>query len=1590
MQSPQKTASSSSTPRYPGKRVTTNGNQLVAATEALIAEAGVFYPITPSTEMGENYQMLYAKGQLTAFGEALTAIETEGEHAAQGGAIAMSVTGKRVVNFTSGQGLVYGLEQYYHAPGKLSTMVVEVGARALTKHALNVHCGHDDLYAALDTGWNILFAKDAQQAVDQAIILRKVNELSLNPGINAQDGFLTTHLERTFFKPEPGLIREFLGAKDDIIECPTQAQRTLFGPTRRRVPAMIDLKNPALLGPVQNQEHYMNGVAARRNNFSQNILPFFEQAYEEFGRLTGRTYGLISQYNCEHADTVFVALGSAAENIAAAVDYLKETRGVEVGVIHINVLRPFPENAVIKALKGKKNVIVLERTDEALSGDNPLTRDIEIALSKAASNFRGNAYGHLDKLDPATEMPTIISGVYGLGSRDFRPEGIIGAYDFAHGTIARRDGKKACEGANFFYLGIDHPYGVVSEETPSCLPAGSIAVRFHSIGGWGMITTGKNLGEILGEFSNYVAKREKVYDDRGDLKEVIHISANPKYGSEKKGAPTNYFLVAAPERVRVNCDLQHVSVVLCCDPKVFLHTDPLVGLQEGGAFVWESNESSPEAAWQRIPTHARKEIIEKNVQVYILNGFDIARRATEREDLQTRMQGNSFLGAFFKVSSLLKDYDINEEDFRQIVRNQYEKKFGRFGEAVVESNMTVMQEGFDSVRKVEHGAIDATDRSSFVGTVVTPCSIPVSPPAKSGLLQVQETGGNGAEAASNGHPAHASANGANGNHPLFKLSTFASEYRAGYGYNQPSSPLASVGIMAAASGAHSSKYVARREIPVFIEENCTQCMDCITICPDTALPNTAQDISTVLSAAIQNYVSDGGVRTLLLSKVPEIEEFCRARMLELATNKEDRTRFKDIVLDYLRTLQEDSVTPQAIDELGAILDTLPIAYKKSKAIFLNKEKKEPGSGGLFSIFVNDLCKGCAACVEACGDHQALKMVPETEEMHARYESATTFLESLQNTPQKYLGIFDAAAPQESKAAALKFHLMLQSKYKALVSGDGACAGCGEKSVLRAIATLTETLMRPIFHAKADRLLQKAKALEENGLDHLKKLEQRDEKSYHTFRKMALHLLMGYGGENSEDTEQNIQAEFKGTDKEIIDAIAAVMRQDAANHRQLQTIEGFTPEGMSVMAMAAHTGCNTVYGSTPPNNPHPYPWMNSLFQDGATIGWLIGESFIKDHARHSVIPERLADAAIAGFTTPLTENEYFKYTHFTDTQMTDDEIMELPKVWAIGGDGGMGDIGYQNVSKVVLQNRPNVKLLMLDTQVYSNTGGQNSDSSPMTGGFDMNQAGAASEGKLTEKKSVAETFLGGHGSPYVAQVSMANTGTLYKSLLDGLCYRGTAFYQVFTTCQPEHGVPDYAAQMQAQRIRDSRGMPEFICDPQLGETYPEMLSIKGNPHSDRDWYMKKAPVHKTPYSYTVAHWAFTEARFRFHHKKVKPEAVEGMIRLEDKLKLITMNDVVHRRYLDPNHRSFVPDRGVYAVDYADDGSPVYHVLSRQMVLFCVERRKAWRILQSRAGVVNKDYLEQKELLAKIDSGEWTVEEALNNGHMAQAESVAVPA
>ena len=766
-------------------------------------------------------------------------------------------------------------------------------------------------------------------------------------------------------------------------------------------------------------------------------------------------------------------------------------------------------------------------------------------------------------------------------------------------------------------------------------------------------------------------------------------------------------------------------------------------------------------------------------------------------------------------------------------------------------------------------------------------------------------------------------------------------------------------------------------------------MECISVCPDTALPNTSQDLSTLLTTAVSYYIADPEDRTRLMRALPEIEKRTRERMLaEIKTG----TPLPQILREVTETLQDSisrllgrSRSTQFFD----IIAKVPMAYQKVNAIFTSPERKIPGSGGVFSIFVSDLCKGCAACVTACGDHDALRMVAETEEVNAEHETGTGFLDLLPDTSQKYLGLFNSANPADSKTATLRNMLMVRTNYDALVAGDGACAGCGEKSVLRSIAAVTEAYMRPVYHAKSDRFVARPASWRRPAWLALQPSRSAAPKNTRCSARPLRTSSWPRRRRRLSTRARALQPMKPSTAKSPMRSSSRPLPRccctEAFNHKNLQPIDGRAANGMSVMAMAAHTGCNTVYGSTAPNNPHPYPWMNSLFQDGVTVGWLMGESFIVDHARRSVIPERLADILLTRDEKVISEEQYYHLSHFTDALMTDQEIVELPKVWVVGGDGGMGDIGYQNMSKVILQNRPNIKVLMLDTQVYSNTGGQNSDSTPMLGGNDMNVFGAATQGKNTEKKTVAETFLAGHGSPFVGQVSMANAPKLYRAILDGLEYRGTSFIQSFTTCQPEHGVPDDMALHQAQRVRDSRGAPEFVFNPRLGETYQEALDLKGNPSIDLDWYETKSKTTGEIQRYTVAHWCTTEARFRNHLKKIKPEAADKLIPLDNMLVRITQQDVVYRRYLDPKHRAFIPDFGVY-ITYEENGKKEYRALSRQLVMFCVERRKAWRMLQSKAGIVNKEYAAQKAILAEVESGKLSLDELFTRGHELVAERV----
>ena len=191
---------------FPGTPTAVDGSEAVVFVETAASDAAGVYPITPATQMGEGWAMAVAAGERNVHGKRLLFFEPEGEHAAAAVTAGMSLTGLRSANFSAGQGIAYMHESLYPAVGKRLTYVLSIAARAMTKHSLTVHAGHDDYHAVDDTGFFQVFAKDVQGAGDLTLISHRIAELSLNPGICAQDGFLTSHVIESIVQPERALI----------------------------------------------------------------------------------------------------------------------------------------------------------------------------------------------------------------------------------------------------------------------------------------------------------------------------------------------------------------------------------------------------------------------------------------------------------------------------------------------------------------------------------------------------------------------------------------------------------------------------------------------------------------------------------------------------------------------------------------------------------------------------------------------------------------------------------------------------------------------------------------------------------------------------------------------------------------------------------------------------------------------------------------------------------------------------------------------------------------------------------------------------------------------------------------------------------------------------------------------------------------------------------------------------------------------------------------------------------------------------------------------------------------------------------------
>lgn len=357
-----------------------SGNEMAAMAAAQINYHLMgYFPITPSTEVAQYLDQMKSRGE-----HDIKLIAADGEHGSAGICYGAAATGARVFNATSANGFMYMLEQLPVQSGTRFPMVMNLVTRAISG-PLDIRGDHSDLYFALNTGWVILTASTPQAVYDLNIMALKIAEHSKVrlPVIVAYDGFFTSHQKRKveYFKDRK-VVQEFVG------ECPTDYN------------FIRDPKKPVTIGA------HMDGKDLTNNHFQQSEAMYaagdvFQEVAAEYAKLSGREYPVLDLYEMEDAEVAVFLLNSAAESAKDVVDKLRK-QGIKAGVISPNIIRPFPSEAIRKALKNVKALLVGERADSYGANGPNLTHEVKSALQ-----------------DDKENQTVVLSRVFGLGGTDF-------------------------------------------------------------------------------------------------------------------------------------------------------------------------------------------------------------------------------------------------------------------------------------------------------------------------------------------------------------------------------------------------------------------------------------------------------------------------------------------------------------------------------------------------------------------------------------------------------------------------------------------------------------------------------------------------------------------------------------------------------------------------------------------------------------------------------------------------------------------------------------------------------------------------------------------------------------------------------------------------------------------------------------------------------------------------------------------------------------------------------------------------------------------------------------------------------------------
>lgn len=633
-----------------------DGNEAAASVAHRLNEVCVIYPITPSSPMGEWADTWSAAKQKNIWGVVPQVQEMQSEAGAAGACHGSIQAGALTTTFTASQGLLLMIPNMYKIAGELSPFVMHVAARSLAYHALSIFGDHTDVMGCRQTGFAMLCSNSVQEAHDFAAIAQTSTLRSRVPFMHFFDGFRTSHE-----------IKKISLLSDDDLRAMMKGVDYSFNAKHALRP-----EAPVIRGTAQNPDVFFQGREAS-NPFYAKVEGIVQEEMDKFAKISGRQYHVVDYYGAKDAEEVIVVMGSGAETVEEAIDYLN-AKGEKYGVLKVHLYRPFPAEILIKALPATvKTISVLDRTKESGSTGEPLYLDVVATVAQAFANGK------------IKSMPRIVGGRYGLSSKEFTPAMAKAVFDNA----------KAAEPINSFSVGINDDVNKTSLPYDDSIDTeGNDVVRavFFGLGADGTVGANKNSIKIIAEDAGKYGQGYFVYDSR------------------KSGSMTTSHLRFSDKPIK-SAYLINKADFVACHQFSFMNKVDILGIaKEGATFLlnapYEGNE-----VWAHLPREVQHTIIDKKLKFYVINAVDVARKTGMGQRINTVMQT-----CFFAISNILpKDEAIAQ------IKNAIKKTYSKKGDAIVQKNFVAVDASLEHLHKVE---VPSVADSKIVMSAPVPANAP--------------------------------------------------------------------------------------------------------------------------------------------------------------------------------------------------------------------------------------------------------------------------------------------------------------------------------------------------------------------------------------------------------------------------------------------------------------------------------------------------------------------------------------------------------------------------------------------------------------------------------------------------------------------------------------------------------------------------------------------------------------------------------------------------------------------------------------------------------------------------------------------------